>query len=68
MPGGRGIVLDYRVRSDNGFLTAGYTRSKFPPWGVDGGRDGSPNYIEFIPNAGRAATVRPRVRTGHREG
>ena len=50
--GGRGIVLDYRVRSDNGFLTAGYTRSKFPAWGVDGGRDGSPNYIEFIPKQG----------------
>ena len=50
--GGRGIVLDYRVRSDTGFLTAGYTRSKFPPWGVDGGRDGSPNYIEFIPKEG----------------
>ncbi len=50
--GGRGIVLDYRVRADDGFLTAGYTRSKFPPWGVDGGRDGSPNYIEFIPNEG----------------
>ncbi len=50
--GGRGIVLDYRVRSENGFLTAGYTRSKFPAWGVDGGRDGSPNYIEFIPADG----------------
>ena len=41
--GGRGIVLDYRVRPTTGFLTAGYTRSKFPPWGVAGGRDGSPN-------------------------
>ena len=50
--GGRGIVLDYRVRSERGFLTAGYTRSKFPAWGVDGGRDGSPNYIEFIPKEG----------------
>ena len=50
--GGRGIVLDYRVRSESGFLTAGYTRSKFPAWGVDGGRDGSPNYIEFIPKEG----------------
>ncbi|MEZ5812185.1 MAG: hydantoinase B/oxoprolinase family protein [Rhizobiaceae bacterium] len=50
--GGRGIVMDYRVRGDNGFLTAGYTRSKFPAWGVDGGRDGSPNYIEFRPKSG----------------
>jgi N-methylhydantoinase B len=50
--GGRGIVMDYRVRTDNGFLTAGYTRSKFPAWGVDGGRDGSPNYVEFRPKGG----------------
>jgi len=50
--GGRGIVMDYRLRADNGFLTAGYTRSKFPAWGVDGGRDGSPNYIEFRPKSG----------------
>ncbi|MDE2793046.1 MAG: hydantoinase B/oxoprolinase family protein [Paracoccaceae bacterium] len=50
--GGRGIVLDYRIRTDNGFLTAGYTRSRFPAWGLDGGHDGSPNYIEFIPKDG----------------
>ncbi len=50
--GGRGIVMDYRVRADNGFLTAGYTRSKFPAWALDGGREGSPNYIEFIPKEG----------------
>lgn len=50
--GGRGIVMDYRIRADNGFLTAGYTRSKFPAWGVDGGREGSPNYVEFRPKDG----------------
>ena len=35
--GGRGIVMDYRVRADDGFLTMGYTRSRFPPgrWTVD---------------------------------
>ncbi len=50
--GGRGIVMDYRIRADDGFLTAGYTRSKFPAWAADGGKDGSPNYVEFIPNEG----------------
>lgn len=50
--GGRGIVMDYRVRADNGFLTAGYTRSKFPAWPVDGGAEGSPNYVEFRPTEG----------------
>jgi N-methylhydantoinase B len=46
--GGRGIVMDYRIRADNSFLTAGYTRSKFPPWPVDGGRQGSPNYVKVL--------------------
>jgi N-methylhydantoinase B len=46
--GGRGIVMDYRVRADNGFLTVGYTRSKFPAWALDGGREGSPNYVKVL--------------------
>ncbi|WP_028223021.1 hydantoinase B/oxoprolinase family protein [Paraburkholderia oxyphila] len=46
--GGRGIRLDYRVRSDGTFLTCGYTRSKVPPWGLEGGADGSPNYVEVV--------------------
>ena len=50
--GGRGIVMDYRIRADDGFLTAGYTRSKFPAWSVDGGHEGSPNYVRFIPKDG----------------
>ena len=44
--------MDYRVRTDNGFLTAGYTRSKFPAWSLDGGQEGSPNYVEYIPKDG----------------
>ena len=50
--GGRGIVMDYRVRADNGFLTAGYTRSRFPAWPLDGGAQGSPNYVEYRPRDG----------------
>ncbi len=50
--GGRGIVMDYRVRAEDGFLTVGYTRSRYPAWGMDGGRDGSPNYVEFRPRDG----------------
>ncbi len=46
--GGRGIRMDYRLRTDNGFLTAGYTRSKFPAWALEGAREGSSNYIEVI--------------------
>ena len=50
--GGRGIVMDYRIRADDGFLTAGYTRSKFPAWSLDSGAEGSPNYVEHIPVEG----------------
>lgn len=50
--GGRGIVMDYRVRAESGFLTAGYTRSKFPAWAMDGGQEGSPNYVQYLPVEG----------------
>jgi len=46
--GGRGIIADYRICSDNAWLTASYTRSKFPPWNLMGGEDGSLNYIDVI--------------------
>lgn len=43
--GGRGLLLDYRIRTDNGFLTAGYTRSVVKPWPLNDGLEGSGNYI-----------------------
>lgn len=46
--GGRGIILDYRIRADNSYLTAGYTRSKFPAWSLSGGKEGSSNFVEVI--------------------
>jgi len=46
--GGRGLVLEYRVRADNGFLTAGYTRSRIKPWALEDGHEGSGNYLEVI--------------------
>lgn len=46
--GGRGLVLEYRIRTDNGFLTAGYTRSKIKPWALEGGQEGSGNYVEVV--------------------
>jgi N-methylhydantoinase B len=46
--GGKGIVLEYRVRSDGCFLTCAYTRSAHPPWPLAGGRAGSPNYVEVV--------------------
>ena len=46
--GGKGIVLDYRVRADGCFFTCAYTRNKHKPWALHGGREGSPNYVEVI--------------------
>ena len=46
--GGRGIVVEYRVRNDGCFFTCAYTRNKHLPWAVDGGLEGSPNVAEVI--------------------
>jgi N-methylhydantoinase B len=47
--GGLGLVRDYRVLGEEGlFLTATFGRFRYPPWGVDGGQDGSPNLVEVI--------------------
>ena len=46
--GGKGIVLDYEVRSDGCFFTCAYTRNKHMPWPLAGGREGSPNYVEVL--------------------
>jgi N-methylhydantoinase B len=51
--GGKGVVLDYRVRSDGCFLTASYSRNKYLPWPSRGGREGSANRIEVIRADGR---------------
>jgi N-methylhydantoinase B len=46
--GGRGIEVNYRVRADGNFMTVGYTRSRVPPWGLAGGANGTPNYVEVL--------------------
>jgi N-methylhydantoinase B len=46
--GGKGIVLEYRVRSNGCFLTVAYTRSENLPWALAGGEEGSGNYAEVI--------------------
>jgi N-methylhydantoinase B len=46
--GGKGILLDYRVRSDGCFFTCAYTRNRHLPWPLEDGREGSANYVEVI--------------------
>jgi N-methylhydantoinase B len=54
--GGRGLILEYRIRTENGFLTAGYTRSRIKPWSLEGGEEGSGNFVEVIKADGNAET------------
>ncbi len=42
--GGFGAVREYRVLCREASLTVSAGRSKFPPWGVEGGMMGTPNY------------------------
>jgi N-methylhydantoinase B len=46
-----GLFVD-RIRADGSFLTAGYTRSKILPWSLDGGNEGSPNYVDVVRKGG----------------
>lgn len=54
--GGRGLILEYRIRTENGFLTAGYTRSKIKPWSLKNAQEGSGNFIEVIKASGSKET------------
>ncbi len=54
--GGRGIVLDYRIRSNDWWITAMYSRGKYPPWGLNGGQPGTSNRIEILRHDGTVET------------
>lgn len=43
--GGKGINLDYRIMKDDWWLTMAYVRTEKGPWGLDGGLDGTTNYV-----------------------
>lgn len=45
--GGKGVVLDYRVTTDEAFLTYAATRTSVRPWAMAGGQEGSTNYAEI---------------------
>ena len=46
--GGKGLIMDYRIRSKDAWITAAFTRSKTLPWSLEGGNEGSANFIEVI--------------------
>jgi len=43
--GGFGVVREYRLLTSEASLTVSAGRSKFPPWGIDSGLPGTPNYF-----------------------
>jgi N-methylhydantoinase B len=63
--GGRGLVREYRILSNEALLTVAFGRHRFPPWGIAGGHPGSVNYVEVVPadggsprRFGKAASLR----------
>ncbi len=55
--GGFGIIKDYRLLADAEFTTA-VNRSRFPPWGVEGGHPGTYNYMVIVRKDGSQTRVR----------
>ena len=55
--GGKGVVLDYRVTSEEAFLTYANSRPS-PPWGLNGGQPGSSNDVKIFRNDGSVETHR----------
>ena len=50
--GGKGVVLDYRVTSDEAWLTYAATRTESRPWSMNGGSEGSHNYAQVLRSDG----------------
>jgi N-methylhydantoinase B len=48
--GGFGVVRDYEILADDAFVYGSMGRSITPPWGMDGGGEGSTNYIQVRTN------------------
>jgi N-methylhydantoinase B len=46
--GGLGLIRDYRLLADEALLTTTFGRHKYPPWGTNGGGDGSPNGVKVF--------------------
>ena len=52
----------------DGILTVGFGRHRYPPWGVGGGHDGSPNYVEVVRGDGARERFGKVARYPLREG
>ncbi|MFT7221197.1 MAG: N-methylhydantoinase B, partial [Candidatus Azotimanducaceae bacterium] len=54
--GGFGVVREYEMLADKTMLTGSFGRNVTPPWGAEGGHDGSVNRFEVI-EAGTGKTT-----------
>lgn len=54
--GGKGVVIDYRIATEEVFLTFSATRTRSRPWGLAGGHEGSTNRAEIIRKDGTVET------------
>ncbi len=54
--GGKGVVLDYRIRAETATMTGSFGRHRFKPWGINGGGEGSPNYVKVLHQDGSEET------------
>lgn len=52
--GGRGLVRDYRITAESATFTGTYGRFTYLPWGMAGGKPGSPNYFQVLGADGTA--------------
>ncbi len=46
--GGYGLIRDYRIKNSNAELTTIASRYKIPPWGLNGGKEGTNNKIQVF--------------------
>lgn len=46
--GGNGQYVDYKILSDEAYLTAAFLGAEIPTWGANGGAAGSYNYVKII--------------------
>jgi N-methylhydantoinase B len=56
--GGFGVIKDYRVLCSEAYFTVSIGRNKFPPWGVDGGTNGTSNYCVIFKQGEEPRVVR----------
>ncbi len=57
--GGFGLVREYVVETDGAVLYGSFGRNRTRPWGMDGGGEGSVNFIEVLRGGDRIRLTRP---------